>query len=476
MSPALSAPPQHLTISPESAVSADWKQQLTERLDSYRAKHSRISQSHPLTTHKSTDSRASKIARVVASRYESAPSYGELLMAAERAQQAAFSFDPPAVQTEIDPQNSEAVAPDPFLRSAVLADGPAAANPDEPAVSAPIGRAVLPRFAARTTEMHLHQPTQEPEPSLEDLLASSLVEPPSALPSKLIEFPRELVSARRARPHLAETIVQETIPPIPELEPQPLRIFEVGPEKETANPPANSADNTGSTQINAKVSATEAPAASVSEDVRATSPRRAPAGNISASAPRSTQAAAPAATHVVARTHAPARTFKGLEWASISLDREPPSYRQKAESHMAAYVPFMVDPASIDRRIMAFAVDFAAVTAGFFGFLAVFAACTPHLPTGLTAAALGGVVYVALWVLYQMLFFSLSGTTAGMLYARIALCMFDDQNPTRDALRRRLGAWWLSCLPLGLGFLWSFVDEDNLSWHDRITRMYQRTY
>jgi uncharacterized RDD family membrane protein YckC len=139
-------------------------------------------------------------------------------------------------------------------------------------------------------------------------------------------------------------------------------------------------------------------------------------------------------------------------------------------------MPFMVDPASIDRRLMAFAVDFAAVTAGFMGFLVVFVASTPHLPTGLTAAALAGVVYVALWVLYQMLFFSLSGATAGMLYAHIALCTFDDQNPTRSALQRRLAAWWVSLLPLGIGFLWCFVDEDNLCWHDRITRTYQREY
>ena len=172
----------------------------------------------------------------------------------------------------------------------------------------------------------------------------------------------------------------------------------------------------------------------------------------------------------------PARAFKGLEWASISLDKETYAPAQKREATVSEYVPFLIEPASIDRRIMSFAVDFAAVTAGFLGFLLVFAAATPHLPTGLTAVALGGVVYVALWVLYQMLFFSLSGATAGMLYARIALCTFDDQNPTREALRRRLASWWLSCLSLGMGFLWCFVDEDNLSWHDRITRMYQRRY
>ena len=66
------------------------------------------------------------------------------------------------------------------------------------------GTPVMPQFAARTREMRLHQAQPEPEPSLEDLLASSLVEPRAMLPSKLIEFPRELISPRRARPHLPE--------------------------------------------------------------------------------------------------------------------------------------------------------------------------------------------------------------------------------------------------------------------------------
>ena len=31
-------------------------------------------------------------------------------------------------------------------------------------------------------------------------------------------------------------------------------------------------------------------------------------------------------------------------------------------------------------------------------------------------------------------------------------------------------------LPLGLGLLWSLLDDDRLCWHDRISRMYQRSY
>jgi hypothetical protein len=63
-----------------------------------------------------------------------------------------------------------------------------------------------------------------------------------------------------------------------------------------------------------------------------------------------------------------------------------------------------------------------------------------------------------------------------MRYAKIALCTFDDENPSRRAMRGRIGALLLSALPLGLGFLWTFFDEDHLSWHDRITRTYQRSY
>jgi uncharacterized RDD family membrane protein YckC len=63
-----------------------------------------------------------------------------------------------------------------------------------------------------------------------------------------------------------------------------------------------------------------------------------------------------------------------------------------------------------------------------------------------------------------------------MRCARIALCTFDDENPTRGAMRRRILAVLVSACPLGLGLLWAAFDEDRLAWHDRLTRTYQRTY
>ncbi|MHB1794283.1 MAG: RDD family protein [Acidobacteriaceae bacterium] len=527
MSTALSATQSPL-VPQQPLLSDDWKQEITERLGRYRAHRPQKADQPPSSTHTPVDSRATKIARAVASRYESAPTYSELLaaeaaraeaLAAEkRARQAAEAA---AVETagnlfqDIDSEDHAQPSPPNSMETSAsfgrAADGEQAflqryesAIVTQPMQSKVPGTPVMPQFAARSREMHLHQAEPEPEPSLEDFLASSLIESRAMLPSKLIEFPRELVSSRRARPRLPEDPAHDQTPSYPEEPPAQLRIFEVQPEVgpamlselEASTEPAASMERkadertASSAQMSLSEIAEEIATDPVENLTAPPSPReyrkdssaqRVPAGanrsHMATSASSSSAATAQAARSIGPASNAtPANNFRGLEWASISLDREPAAYSRRAQSAVAEYVPFMVDPASIDRRVMAFAVDFAAVTAGFLGFLVVFVASTPHLPTGLAAAALAGVVYIALWVLYQMLFFSLSGATAGMLYAHIALCTFDDQNPTRSALQHRLAAWWVSLLPLGIGFLWCFVDEDNLCWHDRITRTYQREY
>jgi uncharacterized RDD family membrane protein YckC len=125
---------------------------------------------------------------------------------------------------------------------------------------------------------------------------------------------------------------------------------------------------------------------------------------------------------------------------------------------------------------MAGLVDFSLTLAAFLLFTAVFAASTTHLPSGRVALVGAGAILLTMWILYQLLFFSLTDATPGMRYARIALCTFEDENPSQSAMRTRIAAMLLSALPLGLGFLWSLFDEDTLGWHDRITRTYQRSY
>ena len=96
--------------------------------------------------------------------------------------------------------------------------------------------------------------------------------------------------------------------------------------------------------------------------------------------------------------------------------------------------------------------------------------------TASTAAISAGGAIVLLGLLYQLLFFTYSNCTPGMRYARIGLCTFSDENPSRSAMRRRIFALALSSASLGLGVLWAWLDDERLGWHDRISRIYQRSY
>ncbi|MHB8303003.1 MAG: RDD family protein [Acidobacteriaceae bacterium] len=538
MSIALSVPSQ--IPMEQSPASEDWKQLLAERLEAYRGKRNEATAdpAQPVglgarsSRANSASSKTSRIARAVASRYASQPSYTEVLLAAAEAGRAAqAAFEARAAQAAADEQADEqaneqadeqAEAQRVQTEREKLSQSGQSAEEPLGTVDAPLtadqdgtlplfsserefaarygsalitqpAKAIMPQFAERSREMRLHQSPQEPEPTLEDLLAASVVEPRTLLPSKLIEFPRELVSSHRARPRLPDCAR-----PADQARPGPgrndsntaaqnqeasqLRIFEVRPETAPPIAAATAAAMEAPSQQELRGATPTADLAAQDADnipgVSAIGQKRALGSGRKADStgrvPASSNDGVTASDGPVAAPGV--RTFKGLEWAAITLDKEPALSRRRLDPNVSDSVPFLPDAASIDRRVMAFAVDFVSVTAAFLCFLAVFAASTPHLPGGLKAVMLAGSVYASLWLLYQMLFFSLSGATAGMLYARIALCTFDDQNPSRPALRRRLAAWWLSCLPLGLGFLWSFLDEDNLCWHDRMTRTYQRSY
>ena len=178
----------------------------------------------------------------------------------------------------------------------------------------------------------------------------------------------------------------------------------------------------------------------------------------------------------------PAAPFAPPVWTSIWLDAHtvaaPVEHQHIAlPVHSAAPVHSApIESAPLELRMMATAMDAMLVGAGFVGFCAVGAKVAGEVPAGAQAGVAAAVTLAVFYALYQLLFFTLSEQTPGMRYARIGLCTFSDENPTRSAMRRRLLAKLVSLCPLGLGFVWALLDEDRLGWHDRISRMYQRAY
>lgn len=226
------------------------------------------------------------------------------------------------------------------------------------------------------------------------------------IPANIIEFPRQLVAPRKARPRLAEGPLRD------ESEPEAqLRIFEVEAEQ-------------------------------ISMEAAVAGPME----------------AAP-------------------EWQSLHLGAAP------AASHTATMTPieFAIEPqtAALNLRMMAALVDGCCMMAAFVGFACVATRVAgPELralPLPLLGAGVAATL-MAIFLLYQMLFFTLAESTPGMRYARIGLCTFGDSNPTRRAMRRRVWAMLMAACPLGLGVIWMALDGEGLGWHDRMTRMYPRAY
>jgi uncharacterized RDD family membrane protein YckC len=230
--------------------------------------------------------------------------------------------------------------------------------------------------------------------------------PPIPLTANLIEFPRQLVAARKSRPRIAEGPLREEADTLPAA--AQLRIFEV-----------------------------EASQISITPETAASLP----------------------------------------EWTSIRLDAPPVlEAAESSEAQPEAHYAKPLQTAPIGQRLMAAAVDSCILGATFITCVAGLSMTVQELPALPVSAVAAAAMFFVLFVLYQLLFFTFSEATPGMRYARIGLCTFSDENPTRSQMRRRMWAVLLAACPMGLGFLWACLDEDRLGWHDRISRMYQRGY
>ena len=452
-------PLDEATDETEAASPFALKEQVAQRLAAHRARRNhRPEGPTPVVPPASANARASRIAAAVAERYANSQSYRAFL--AEQAENAIRAAEAAA---EVAALNAQAVADAQYQLLADLDQwtltppAPAPVSAAAPTASPLIAESLAP--SAATTQdansgltIRLYDADQVarsyPDPSiasnsrrnqtqarvtpdedealaLEDEIAFRQtpifedVGPPIDIPANLIEFPRQLVAPRKARPRLAE-----------------------GPLREEADQSAHKSAETAQLRI------FEVEAAQIST--------------------------------------APAVESLAPEWSSILLAAHPVSaVVEVPEAPFQAILSPQTAPYSL--RLMAAIVDGCIVTAALLVFAAVFAftvgkldgpvnATTGSHFTLQTAAIVAAVTFTVFTLLYQLLFFTLAEATPGMRYARIALCTFADDNPTRTAMRRRILATVLAACPLGIGFLWAWLDEDGLGWHDRISRMYQRSY
>jgi uncharacterized RDD family membrane protein YckC len=131
--------------------------------------------------------------------------------------------------------------------------------------------------------------------------------------------------------------------------------------------------------------------------------------------------------------------------------------------------------ASIPRRLLAGLVDSLILGSALAAFAGIFLRLNPaRAPLPVLIAGFV-VVAVLLWAAYEFLFVVYTGSTPGLRALRLRLVRFDGSPVGRRTRRWRVLASFLSACSLGLGYLWSVLDEDRLCWHDRITRTHMQS-
>lgn len=388
-------------MSSRTAEPANWKREISARVQAHRVRR----QAHPslreeMRVSRNMPPRLAGVAATVAERYADAPSYSQYLDKLEGP-----VAEPAQAQDLFATQGSSALDVAPIEVAGPLPELVTARAVFPPELEAELNAPVAIRANRRENAPALLHP--------ERFLEQATVEPDVPIAPKLIEFPRQLVASRRARPRIAEGPLREESLPEPG---EQLRIFEVEPE-----------------QISRVPLAAQATASSV--------------------------AAAPTA-----------------EWHYIQLDKPLLTSPAFAPEPEADYFAPTLQIAPLPRRALAAALDVGLVALAFLFFAVSFTAVASGPPSDLASLFASAAIFAALLVGYQWLFFTLSDATPGMRYARISLCTFEDENPTRRQRRMRIVASLFGAASAGLGYAWIWFDQERLGWHDRISRTYQRCY
>jgi uncharacterized RDD family membrane protein YckC len=357
------------------------------------------------------------VADRVAARYAKAPTYSEML--AHEARNVARAAEAAAVAAGEARNAAQAILVG--LDVGREAEDFAQAHSAPPPAPSIPSRASHDTVSANETGSRLRSGYRITEAADEhdEIFSEEPFAPVQPLPAKLLEFPRELIAVRKARPRLVEGPLREEYDRDPLV--SQLRIFEVEQEAISTAPAVDPLQPDWS-------------------PIRLDPPPVAP-------------------------SH---------DWISRHTEVSTPSGGDERTPAFTLELPLQT--ASLEDRLMAGLVDAALVIGGFLVFVLVFVACTVHPPTGKPALIGAAAALCAFAAIYLLLFFNFGTDTPGMRYAKIALCTFDDENPSRKAMRRRLAALLLSVIPFGLGVLWAFFDDDRLGWHERISRTYQRSY
>jgi len=145
---------------------------------------------------------------------------------------------------------------------------------------------------------------------------------------------------------------------------------------------------------------------------------------------------------------------------------------EKAEPERRPGIDMPLQPAPLEQRVAAMAIDALLVLLALVTFAVIYYQLTHTRPPIVQSAAVTAGLFALFWAGYQYLLIVYCGTSPGLRAMKLQLLRFDGTLARRSTRRWRVLCSWLSAASLGMGYLWQFLDEDALCWHERVTKTY----
>jgi len=128
--------------------------------------------------------------------------------------------------------------------------------------------------------------------------------------------------------------------------------------------------------------------------------------------------------------------------------------------------------ASLRDRQLAGIIDAAFLLFAFGGFVALFGSLGGQLTLSKMSAAVYLAALSVVYFQYFALFTVFGATTPGMMFRGLQVMSFSGEPPTPRQMLLRSAGYMLSAATCLIGFIWALWDEDQLTWHDRLSKTY----
>jgi uncharacterized RDD family membrane protein YckC len=168
--------------------------------------------------------------------------------------------------------------------------------------------------------------------------------------------------------------------------------------------------------------------------------------------------------------HTPGKST--VEQATLDFIPAPPSKTRKLKTDVDAQIFCDQPVATTTHRFVASSIDAAMILIGFGLVVVTVQLLGGTFGTGRDFWMGLGATFALVAVFYGLIWAIAGRETAGMHFTDLRLITFDGFPLDASSRALRFASSWLSFCSAGLGLLWAMADEENLTWHDHISKTF----